>query len=156
MDVEVRQLRYFVVIAEELNFSRAAKRLSLTQPALSLQVQRLEEALGVILFERNRRRMRLSESGKLFLQLAQQTLARLEQGLEEVRRMGGSSLQQLDGPGSALQKGEPHLGVVGDVEPLAQGSALVVDQVSLAGDLEPQNLAKKATASTRSVTTYPT
>src|SRR5260370_8397328 len=66
--MELRHLRYFVAIGEEQHYGRAARRLHVAQPALSRQIQDLEEELGFQLFERLPRGVRLSAAGKLFLE----------------------------------------------------------------------------------------
>jgi DNA-binding transcriptional LysR family regulator len=73
--MELRHLRYFVAIAEERSFTRAAERLWVAQPGLSAQIRRLESELGVQLFERHTRGVDLTDAGELFLERARTTLA---------------------------------------------------------------------------------
>ena len=63
--MELRQLRYFVTVVEEKNISKAAKRLHLAQPPLSIQLKNLEQELGCVLFERGAREIELTEAGLL-------------------------------------------------------------------------------------------
>jgi len=72
MDVHLRDLRYFVGVAEELSFTRAAERLMVSQPALSKQIRQLEAMLGAPLFERDRRRVSLTLAGTALLTTARQ------------------------------------------------------------------------------------
>jgi DNA-binding transcriptional LysR family regulator len=73
--MELRHLRYFVAIAEERSFTRAAERLWVAQPGLSTQIRRLESELGVQLFERHTRGVDLTDAGELFLERARTALA---------------------------------------------------------------------------------
>ena len=72
--MELRHLRYFVAVADEKNFTRAAERLHIAQPPLSRQIQQLEEELGVVLIEKGSRPLRLTEAGKFFHAHAQELL----------------------------------------------------------------------------------
>src|SRR4051812_31460013 len=76
--MELRHLRYFVAIAEERSFTRAAERLWIAQPGLSTQIRRLESELGVQLFERHTRGVDLTDAGELFLERARVTIAAAE------------------------------------------------------------------------------
>lgn len=93
--MELRHLRYFIAVAEELHFGRAAEQLGISQPPLSQQIQALEEELGGRLFERTNRRVVLSEVGRLFLPEARQVLAQLEQAVAVARRAQRGELGEL-------------------------------------------------------------
>lgn len=86
--MELRHLRYFLAVAEELNFSRAAHRLHIAQPPLSQQIRQLEEELGLQLLERGSRPLRLTEAGRHFQTEALAILAKLEQAVAGTRRIG--------------------------------------------------------------------
>lgn len=86
--MELRHLRYFIAVAEELNFTRAAERLHIAQPPLSRQIQQLEEVLGVQLFERNTRPLKLTEAGRFFYAHALQLLAQTAELESMTKRVG--------------------------------------------------------------------
>ena len=85
--MELRHIRYFVTVAEELNFTRAAARLCIAQPPLSRQIQDLEAELGAPLFLRKPRALQLTEEGTLFLQYARQVLELVDRSAEDIRDM---------------------------------------------------------------------
>lgn len=92
---ELRQLRYFVVVAEELNFSRAATRLHMAQPPLSVAIRRLEDELGTDLFVRTSREVKLTGAGEALLEGARRTLAEAERAVSAARRAGAGALGRL-------------------------------------------------------------
>ncbi|NNH74542.1 LysR family transcriptional regulator [Nocardia uniformis] len=104
--VELRHLRYFLAVAEELHFGRAAARLHIAQPALTQQIQRLETLLGSRLFDRTSRSVALTEAGTVLRERASTILGHAARDLEEVTRIGQGS------------QGRLHLGFVPSVLPL--------------------------------------
>lgn len=88
--MELRHLRYFVAVAEELNFTHAATRLRLAQPALSSQIKDLEEELEAALFERGRRGVQLTRAGKAFYVRARSILAQAAEAAQEARTAAGT------------------------------------------------------------------
>ena len=93
--MELRQFRYFVAVAEELHFSRAAQRLHIGQPPLSLQIQAVERELGVLLFKRDRRNVELTDAGKLFLIEARNALEQVQRAVDAAKRFARGEVGTL-------------------------------------------------------------
>jgi len=93
--MELRHLRYFVTLAEELHFGRAAEKLHISQPPLSMQIRALEQELGVMLFNRTQRHVALTQAGHALLGEARQLLARVEQAVLLTRRAGRGEIGEL-------------------------------------------------------------
>lgn len=105
-DVEVRELRYFIAVAEELNFTRAAARLGIAQPPLSAAIGKLERKLGTALFVRTSRRVTLTEAGAVLLDQGRAAVEGVAAAVERARRTGagpgGLTLAVKSGTGTAL------------------------------------------------------
>ncbi|ABG04547.1 transcriptional regulator, LysR family [Rubrobacter xylanophilus DSM 9941] len=93
--MELRHLRYFVAVAEEMSFNRAARRLRMAQPPLSTQIRQLEKELGVRLFDRTSRGVRLTEAGTLLLEEARRLFVQLDQTTRAVQRVGHGEVGRL-------------------------------------------------------------
>ncbi len=87
MSIELRHLRYFIAVAEELHFGRAAERLRISQPPLSQQIQILEQQIGARLLARNNRNVSLTQAGTLFLKESYQILAQVNSASEKAARL---------------------------------------------------------------------
>ncbi|OXI88318.1 LysR family transcriptional regulator [Burkholderia sp. AU33423] len=88
MDLNLRDIRAFVTVAQAGNFTRAAARLHLSQPALTVQIRRLEEIVGARLFDRNSRSVALTQTGRELLPLLQRSLDDMERVLRDARALG--------------------------------------------------------------------
>jgi len=109
--MDLRQLRYFVAVARERNFTRAAQVLNIAQPPLSRQIQILEDELGVPLIIRKSRPIKLTDAGRLFYEQSLQVLGRVEQMRESTRRVGlnQNSILSIGFVASTLYGGLPTL-----------------------------------------------
>lgn len=93
--MELRHLRYFVTLAEELHFGRAAERLHIAQPPLSQQIRQLEVELGFQLFHRTKRTVQLTEAGQVFLGEVQQIFQQLDRAIQVGRKTSRGEMGQL-------------------------------------------------------------
>ena len=93
--IEVRHLRYFIAVAEEMHFGRAAERLHMAQSPLSHQIRQLERRLGVTLLDRDHHVVGLTDAGAALLEEARAVLAALERAVERTRRAGGGEVGRI-------------------------------------------------------------
>jgi LysR family cyn operon transcriptional activator len=100
MNIELRQLRYLLAVAEETHFTRAAEKIFISQPALSQQIQALESEVGTVLVERSKRGVRLTSAGEILCHHARRVITELEEAKV--------AIEELEG----LQRGELRVGVV--------------------------------------------
>ena len=93
--MELRHLSYFITVAEELSFSKAALKLHTAQPSLSQQIKDLEDKIGVQLFYRTKRKVELTEEGQVFLEQARLTLAQADKAVTMARQVAAAKVQCL-------------------------------------------------------------
>lgn len=111
MALNLKRLEYFLAVAEELHFGRAAERLDMAQPPLSRQIMQLEEELGATLFDRGRSQIRLTQAGEALLRHARDMIALMENAQLEVRRIdqGAKGKLRIGFVGSATHGVLPNL-----------------------------------------------
>ena len=100
MSIDLKQLKYFLAVAEEKSFSRAAERLHISQPPLSQQIMKLEAELGVKLFARTTRTFELTVAGKALMQEASDLLAKMRMTIDTVRQIDRGEVGRQPAHGS--------------------------------------------------------
>ena len=103
LPVELRHFHSFIAVAEELNFSKAAKRLQIAQPPVSRHIRDLEAELGVQLFERNTSRVFLTDAGRSFLNEIRVALQHVGQAVDAVRQIGSGGAGTVRQGGTIMQ-----------------------------------------------------
>lgn len=143
--MEFRHLRYFVVLADELHFGRAARRLAISQPPLSLNIQQLEASLGVVLFERSSKGVKLTPAGVAFRESALRLLAETEQAKDRAQQVakgvvsrvrvgfvGSMLFRDMPERLTAFQKSQPRVEIVlTELNSAEQLDALLRGQIDL-------------------------
>ena len=130
--MELRHLRYFVIVAEAQNVTRASQRLHVSQPALSRQIHDLEDELEVPLFERTAKSIALTAAGRLFLREARAVLERADIAVKRVRSAGQQEKLHLHvgyAPSPAAEM-MPH--IIRELERLAPNVRVVLNDISSA------------------------
>src|SRR4051812_1446699 len=95
MSIELRHLRYFIAVADELHFSRAAERLGMSQPPLSQQIRDLETTLGLRLLRRTNRRVELTDAGRVYLDAARDIVSRVDAAGDLAQRAERGEIGEL-------------------------------------------------------------
>ena len=109
--MDIRHLRYFLVLAEELHFGHAASRLLISQPPLSVSIRQLEESIGARLFERSHQQVRLTAAGQALIPAAQALITGMNTALDQVRDIsrGVTGHLRVGFVGALLYQGLPAL-----------------------------------------------
>jgi DNA-binding transcriptional LysR family regulator len=129
--MELRHLRYFIAVAEELNFSRAAKRLNLSQPPLSRQIRDLESELKVRLFERNRQEVELTRVGRGLLARARELIRNAELLQIHAHEMEAETYEELELGYAPSPTAAMIAGILGRYHELAPGASVTLHDLSL-------------------------
>src|SRR3989454_12469430 len=122
--MELRHLRYFLAVGEALNFTKASAQLRVAQPALSRQMQDLEDEIGVDLLRRSPRGVTLTAEGKLFLEEVRELLKRADESVEKVRALARGEYGELHigyAPSPTVEILPPALAAVQKAVPRGQG-----------------------------------
>lgn len=93
--MEIRHIKYFIAVAEELNFGRAAQRLNISQPPLSRQIKQLEDEIGAQLINRTKQKMELTEAGKVFLEHAYEILDKIDRACKDTVKVAEGKLGSI-------------------------------------------------------------
>ena len=125
--MELRHLRYFVAVAEERHFGRAAARLHIAQPPLSQQIRRMEAELGEPLLYRTTRSVELAPAGEVLLERAHDILAAVDSAVEDARRAARGEYGKL---ATEILHSEPLLAVLPITHPLAGEASVPLEQLS--------------------------
>ena len=129
--MELRHLRYFIAVAEELNFSRAAQRLHVSQPPLSRQIRDLEDDLMVKLLDRDHQGVRLTRAGKVILEKARQLIHEAEVLRIEARKVAQESREELQIGYAPAPSAEVIAQILGRYHALAPGTTITLHDLSL-------------------------
>ena len=135
LNISLRQLHQFAIVADELHFGRAAKRLNMTQPPLSMAIQNLETSLGIKLFDRKNRPVSLTDAGTAFLAEVEQIREKLDLAITRARKIAAGSI--LSEVLRALRRERPGLAIDLREATTAEQLALIREQHIDAGLIRP-------------------
>ena len=134
--MELRYLRYFVALAEELSFTKAAQRLHISQPPLSIQIAQLESEIGVALFKRTSRSVQLTSAGEVFLNDARSILDRIGAACDRARSVGSGMAGRIEIGLSGSQFQGPLPGLIAKYMQSHEGVSIVLHESRPADQLE--------------------